>query len=105
MSAATLGRIRMAARYGVGGPSWTVTTPAAGLGGGPTSTGTVMGKAIQGRLGGQGVTAPGQGVATALWYFVASSGTLAAGQELTDGTYTLSVTGLAAPGVYAVERL
>lgn len=95
----------MAKRYGVGGESWSVTTPASGMGGSPVSAGTVTGRALQGRLGSAGASAPGKAVEDAAWYFVLFSGALAARQQVADGTYTFTVIGLAAPGVYEVERL
>jgi hypothetical protein len=99
------GRIRMARLYGVGGETWTVTTPASGLGGSPTSAPSITGKALQGRLGREGQSAPGLAVATIAWYFVLFSGTLTAKQQLTDGSYTFAVVGRVAPNVYEVTRL
>ncbi len=97
--------VAMARLRGVGGETWTVTSAASGLGGSPTSAGTVTGKAVQVKIGRAGATAPGQAADVIAWRFVAFTGTLAAKQQITDGTYTFDVTGASHPGVYEVERL
>lgn len=97
--------IAMARLRGVGGETWNVTTAASGMGGTPTSGGTVTGKAVQVKLGRAGATAPGQAADVIGWRFVAFTGSLAASQQITDGTYTFDVTGLAGPNIYEVEKL
>lgn len=91
----------------IGSPSasWTVATPPSGMGGAASDGGTIAGYALQGRLGGVGYAAPGQPVEPIKWYFVPTSGTLAAGQRITYSGTTFVVVGLAAQaGHYEVER-
>lgn len=97
----------MAARWGIGGPSWTVTTPASGMGGAPSSAAGVTGRALQGRLSQPSYAAPQTPVAPIGWYFVLSSGTLAARSQITDGTYTFVVVGRVAERdrLYELERV
>jgi hypothetical protein len=97
--------VAMARLRGVGGETWNVTSPASGLGGSPTSAGTVTGKAVQVKLGQAGATAPGGAVDVIVWRFVAFSGTLRANQQIADGTYTFDVTGAVEPNVYEVQQL
>ena len=58
-------------------------------------------------VGQQGTAAPGAVVVPLAWYFTATAGgTLAPGQQITDGTYRFTVLGIVAEplGVYELER-
>ena len=103
------GMYRAASSLGmtIGDPaaSWTIATPAVGLGGTPTSGGTIAGYALQGRIGQQGTAAPGSQVEPIKWYFVPTTGTLAAGQRITYSGSTFVIVGLASQmGHYEIER-
>lgn len=103
------GIYRAASQLGmtIGSPSasWTVATPAAGLGGAPTSGGTIAGYAAQVERGKGVIAAPGTPVEMIAWAFVPTSGTLSAGQRITYSGYTFVVVGLAAQiGHYKIER-
>lgn len=99
----------LARAVGLAPTSWAVSTPAAGLGGTPTSAGTWAGRVLQeGKANSMGLATPGTPVSVRKWYAVASgSDTLAPHQQISAGGYTFTVVGEphAGLGVYEVTQV